>query len=212
MLGDVLLIQPFHKKLAADCVDLIGGFGDKRIVIAISGASGSGKSELAHSISLSFKTMKRPAKVLSTDDFYSSLPSERGRIREENGIENFVGPGEYSWTSIQNTLNSFRLGMPATMPIVDGHTDQVDTLQTDFSQVHVLILEGLYSIKAEDVDYRIYLERTWEDTLQAQVLRGKENLDDTRMRILQQEHKMVLSLKPLANILIERDHSIIDKR
>jgi hypothetical protein len=48
--------------------------------------------------------------------------------------------------------------------------------------------------------------------MQAQVARGKEILDETRMRILQQEHKMVLSLKPLANIIIERDLSIKDLR
>jgi|GEM_PF-3345850 len=212
MIGDVLLIQAFHKKLATEIVELIGDYDEKRIVIAISGASGSGKSELAHSISLQYKAKKCPAKVLSTDDFYATLPADRGRIRNEKGIENYVGPGEYDWPAIKDCLESFWLSMSASMPIVDGHTDQVDTLFTNFGTVEILILEGLYAIQAEGADYRIYLERSWDDTLQAQVLRGKENLDETRMRILHQEHKMVEALKPKANLLINRDLSITDLR
>jgi uridine kinase len=212
MIGDILLIQAFHKKLATEIIDIIGTYGEKRIVIAISGASGSGKSELAHSISMQYKAKKCPAKVLSTDDFYATLPSDRGRIRQEKGIEQYVGPGEYDWLAISACLESFWMSLSASLPIVDGHTDQVDTLITHFGAVEILILEGLYAIKAEGVDFRIYLERSWEDTLQAQVLRGKENLDETRMRILQQEHKMVESLRPGANLVINRDLSITDLR
>lgn len=48
MLGDVLLIEEKHRQAAAEIMDQMPADRKSKFIVAISGESGSGKSELAH--------------------------------------------------------------------------------------------------------------------------------------------------------------------
>ena len=95
------------------------------------------------------------------------------------------------------------------MPCVDLVTEQVDTLITDFKNIDMMVLDGLYAINAEDIDLHVFIELTYHETKKAQKDRGKEKTDDLRMRTLEAEHKAVQSLKSKADLLVNMDYQLV---
>jgi uridine kinase len=208
MLGDVLLITEKHQKAGEIIIEKILTERKPKMIIGISGESGSGKSELAHVISKGLRKHGIFAKPLHIDNYYRILPLLRTEWRKQHGIENVVGYGEYDWDTIYRNIQEFKEGKVSTGPCVDLVTEQVDQLTTDYSTVDMLVIDGLYAIKTEGVDLRIFIELTYHETKKAQVVRGKEPQNDYRMAVLEKEHQMVQALKPMANVLIGMDYEV----
>jgi uridine kinase len=208
MLEDVLLITDADRQVAQVICEEVLKRRRKKYIIAISGESGSGKSELTNVLAKELKKHGVVAKPLHIDNFYKTLPLERTAWRTRNGIEHVVGYDEYDWEKIYTVLDDFRNDGISTMPCVDLITEHVDKLTTDFTGIEMLIIDGLYAIKTEGADMRIYLERTYQDSRKAQLLRGKEPQNEYRTRVLLQEHKMVTALKEKANILVSKEYEV----
>ena len=200
MLEDVLLITEKHRTAAADIVKEILKRKKDKFIVAISGESGSGKSELTHVIAKELRKHGLFAKPIHIDNFYNTLPLERTEWRIKNGIEKVVGMNEYKWDEINRVIDDFKNNRKSSMPCVDLVTEQVDTLTTDFNGIDMLIIDGLYAINTEGVDLRVFIELTYHETKKAQKDRGKEPQNEYRMRVLEQEHKQVQSLKNKANL------------
>ena len=77
MLGDILLIQDKHKKAGEIILEAALARKRDRMVVAISGESGSGKSELAHVIAKGLRKHGIFAKPIHTDNFYNTHHLER---------------------------------------------------------------------------------------------------------------------------------------
>ena len=212
MLGDVLLITDNHKAAAQPILERILKNRTDRMMIGISGESGSGKTELAHVIARSLRKEGLFAKPIHTDNYYKTLPLERRAWRNKHGIENVVGYNEYDWDAINRTLTDFKAGRTSEMPCVDLVTDQVDHLITDFSKVDMLIVDGLYAIKADHLDLRVFIELTYKETKEKHIkdARGKEVMDEVRWATLEQEHKMVQSLRPRADLLVNKNYEVVE--
>ena len=208
MLGDVLLITEKHQKAGEIIIDHIMANRKPKMMIGISGESGSGKSELAHVIAKGLRKHGIFAKPIHIDNYYRILPLLRTEWRKENGIQNVVGYGEYDWDTIYRNISDFKTGKVSTGPCVDLVTEQVDQLTTDYSSVDMLVVDGLYAIKTEGIDLSIFIELTYHETKKAQVVRGKEPQNEYRMAVLEQEHQMVQALKPKADILITMDYEV----
>ena len=209
MLGDVLLIEDKHRNAGEAIIRKILERKKDKFIIGISGESGSGKSELAHVIAKGLRKHGIMAKPIHIDNYYRILPLERTEWRKKNGIENVVGYGEYDWDTIYKNIEDFKNDRISTMPCVDLVTEQVDQLSTNFKGIDMLVIDGLYSIKTEGVDLRIFLELTYHETKKAQVVRGKEPQNEYRMAVLEQEHRMVQALKPKADILISKEYEVL---
>jgi uridine kinase len=211
MLGDVLLIQDKHRKAGAILIEEILKRKKEKFIVAISGESGSGKTELAHVVARGLRAHGIFAKPMHIDNYYRVLPLERKPWRIDNIIEKCVGYGEYDWDTIYRNIDEFRQGKQATMPCVDLVTEQVDTLITDFSNVDMLIIDGLYAIKTKGVDMRVFIELTYHETKKAQADRGKEPQNEYRWAVLEQEHKMVQALRDSADFLITKIYEVLAK-
>lgn len=210
MLGDILLIQEKHKKAGEQIIEEILTRKKDKLIVAISGESGSGKTELAHVIAKGMRKHGIFAKPMHIDNFYNTHPLKRRQWRSEQGIENVVGFNEYLWDDIDRVIEDFKNGRVSEMPCVDLVTEQVDKLITDFSEVDMLIVDGLYAIKAENVDMRVFIDLTYLETKEKHTKdsRGKEVMDEVRWATLAQEHKMVRSLKPSADFIITKDFNL----
>lgn len=211
MLGDILLITEKHETAGKVIFDKIMAEKKDRYIVAISGESGSGKTELAHVVAKLLKAEGIRAKPLHIDNYYRIHPLERTQWRLDNGMES-VGYTEYDWDTINRNIQEFKDGKKATMPCIDIVTDQVDTLITDFGEVDILIIDGLYAIKTEQTNLRVFIELTYHETKKAQIKRGKEPQNEYRMKVLEREHVVVQSLKPTADLLVNMEYQVVNAK
>lgn len=212
MLGDVLLIGEKHENAAREILPHILKNRKDKFMIAISGESGSGKTELSHVIAKMLRKEGIFCKPIHIDNYYRIHPLERTEWRKTHGIETAVGLGEYDWNTIYRNIADFKNGRESTMPCIDLVTEQVDHLTTDFSTVDMIIIDGLYAINTEDVDLKIFIELTYHETKKAQVVRGKEPQNEYRMQVLEREHQVVQSLRDKADIFINKEYQVVPAR
>ena len=212
MLGDILLIQEVHKQAAAEIKnyvlkDLARKKKHYRYIVAISGESGAGKSELSHSLAKKLKEEYIRVKVLHTDNYYKVPPLLRYEWRRTHGIGS-VGMNEYDWSLIQRNIKEFKEEREAMMPCIDIIPDQVDKLITDFKKIDLLVIDGLYAIKTKGVDMRVFIDLTYHETKMTQIIRLKEPMDEFRLQVLEREHQNVQSLRPLADLIVNKSYDV----
>lgn len=210
MLGDVLLISEKHKNVAKKILEKILKEKKEKYIVAISGESGSGKTELAHVLAKMLRKEGIFAKPIHIDNYYKIHPFERTEWRKDHGIENAVGLNEYDWDTIYKNIDDFKNNKKSTMPCIDLVTEQVDSLTTDFKGIEMLIIDGLYAINTDGVDLGVFIELTYHDTKKAQIVRGKEPQNVYRMKVLEREHQVVQSIKPKAQLLITKNYDVVD--
>ncbi len=213
MLGDVLLINDMHKEAALAIFDHIKtGCKNKgeryRCIVGISGESGSGKSELAHALGKLLKDNNIRVKVIHTDNYYKIQPLLREEWRRNKGFD-MIGLDEYDWIKIRKTLRDFKEEQECMIPCIDLIPEQVDKLITDFSKVDLLIVEGLYAIKAPDIDLRVFIDLTYHETKINQIIRMKEALSEFRLGILEKEHQTVISMKHKADLIVDKSYQVV---
>lgn len=213
MLGDVLLITDQHKQAAAQIHDtLLEKVKSKkknyRFIVAISGESGAGKSELSHSLALLLKKGGQRVKVLHTDNYYKIPPVSRNDWRKAKGIK-YVGATEYDWKLLNRNIREFKEGREALMPCVDIVSKQIDKLITNFSEIDILVVDGLYAIKIKNVDLRVYISLTYHDTKKNRGGRGKEENNEFRFQVLEMEHQQMLILKSKADLIVTKEYQVV---
>ena len=213
MLGDVLLINDMHKEAAQAIFDYIkSGCKNKderyRCIVGISGESGSGKSELSHALGKLLKDNHIRVKVIHTDNYYKIQPLLREEWRRNKGFDN-IGLEEYDWIKIRKTIRDFKEEQECMIPCIDLIPEQVDKLITDFGKIDLLIVEGLYAIKAPDIDVRVYIDLTYHETKINQIIRMKEALSDFRLGILEKEHQSVTTLKHKADLIVDKSYQVV---
>lgn len=216
MLGDILLIRDMHKAAAEAIAKRVIEDREKmprdyRYIVAISGESGAGKSEVSHSLAKLLKSEHIRVKVLHTDNYYKVPPLLRTEWRRTKGIQS-VGQNEYDWNLIHRNIQDFKEERESMMPCIDIIPEQVDKLITDFKKIDMLVIDGLYALKTEGVDFRVFIDLTYHETKISQIVRGKENMDDFRMQVLEREHQNVRALKPLADLIIDKSYQVVDAK
>jgi len=208
MLGDVLLIKNEHKIAAKEIAGIMLKTRKNKMIVAISGESGSGKSELSHCLARELKLAGIRTKVLHADNYYKTHPLERPEWRKKHGIDS-IGLDEYDWKALEENITDFKFGNTSRMPCIDIVTEQVDSLETDFSEIEMLVLDGLYAINLQEADLRVFIELTYHETKKAQLSRGKEPQNEFRMQVLEREHIVVQSLRKKADMLINKDYLLV---
>ena len=213
MLGDILLINDMHKEAAQAIFDQLmedcNTKGERyRCIVGISGESGSGKSELAHALGKLLKENNIRVKVIHTDNYYKIQPLLREEWRRNKGFDK-IGLEEYDWIKIKKTIRDFKEEQECMIPCIDLIPEQVDKLITDFSKIDLLIVDGLYAINAPDIDLRVFIDLTYHETKINQIIRMKEAMSDFRLGILEKEHQAVASLKPLADLIVDKSYQVV---
>jgi len=214
MLGDILLIKEIHKEAARVIKKrIIADLKEKdrryRYIVAISGESGSGKSELAHTLGTFLKEDRIRVKVIHTDDYYKVQPLLRTEWRRTKGFDK-IGINEYDWVKIRKTIRDYKEGQECMMPCIDVIPEQVDKLITDFEKIDLLVIDGLYAIKTDDLDLRVFIDLTYQETKISQIERLKETYNKERMAVLEREHINVKSLKPLADLIVNKSYKVVE--
>ena len=179
-----------------------------RYIVGISGESGSGKSELSHALGKLLKEDNIRVKIIHTDNYYKIQPLLREEWRRNKGFDK-IGLDEYDWVKIRKTIRDFREEQECVIPCIDLIPEQVDKLITDFSKIDLLIVDGLYAIDAPDIDLRVFIDLTYQETKINQIIRMKENMNEFRLSILEREHQAVQSLRPKADLIVGKAYEVV---
>ncbi len=211
MLNDLITVTPQHESAAKLILDKIiekrFGLESEKMMITISGEVGSGKSTVSVVLARLLKKKNIRAKILDLDDYYKIPPLERRQWRIKHGIKS-IGYDEYDWDKLKQNIADFYMNRTSALPCVDLVTGYVDELKTNFEGVEMLIINGLYSLKLEQADVKVFIELTYDETLAAQKYSQKENLDDYRLQVMKREHEVVQSLKSYADFYIDFQQSL----
>lgn len=210
MRGEVLVISEEHRKAGQNIATILLAMGRRKVVVAIGGESGAGKTAIAHVVSKTMKSAGMYAKVINLDNYYRVEPADRNEWRLEHGLES-IGPEEYDWELIHRHVDAFLADGDAELPCVDILTDQVDTLRTTFKGIPFLILDGLYPLLL-DADVKIHLDSEYNKILRAQELRGKEKLDEFRMEVLKREHEATQKLRRFADFILTKEFELVEQK
>lgn len=209
-----MLINDMHKEAAASLCEMVlksiteKEDGRYRFVVGISGESGSGKSELSHALGKALKENNIRVKVVHTDNYYKIQPLLREEWRRNKGFDK-IGLDEYDWIKLKKTIRDFKEAQECVMPCIDLIPEQVDKLIVDFEKIDLLIVDGLYAINAPDIDLRVFIDLTYHETKINQIIRMKEALSDFRLSILENEHIAVSTLRPMADMIINKSYVLV---
>jgi len=206
MLNDILIINKAHEKAAKTIFDKVMEERKEKYIITITGEVGVGKCEVSHVLGKLLKNEGVMVKIIHMDDYYKIPPGMRTEWRKKHGIRR-VGYEEYNWTLINRNLEDFRSNRESELPSVDLMNDQVDKILTNFAQIDLLIINGLYSIKIDSADLKVFIDLTYKDTFDEQKATGKELMDAFRLKVLQREHQVIQTLKSEADFYVDFDEN-----
>ncbi|MDO9511522.1 MAG: hypothetical protein Q7J34_07170 [Bacteroidales bacterium] len=207
MYENILDIQKKHKKAAKTVLERLLEEKHEKFIVAVSGEVGTGKAEVAHSLGRKLRKRNIHCKILHLENYYLVDPLKRLEWREKHGIE-AVGLDEINWPKLQSNIRDFADGSRAVLPLVDIISGQTDELHTDFKTIDVLIIAGLYAIKLEEAELKVFIELTYKQTMDEQIASEKEEMNEFRMKVLEREHEVVQSLKNKANFYVDFDTSM----
>jgi len=203
---DKLRITSGHEKAANELVPIIRNAlkTTGKVIFAAGGESGTGKSEIAHLVKEILKKQGIEPVAWSFDNAYVTAPEEREAKRAED-YDNNVGLNEMNRSIIKEVMTCFEKNKSVKVPIVvinpDGSRPIMEiTLNMDGGKV--LIVDGLYAaligtIKTDESKAtRIIAMNAKKFNLDAQKERGKEAVNEHRLKVLERECLAVRSLWP----------------
>lgn len=204
--GDTFLLEDKHWDIGAAIARHMEESGltrpGKKSVVAISGPSGSGKSEVGYCIGAYLGLKGLRSVCYSTDNCYVVPALERGRLRaeafEEGRLSSVIGYKEYDWALIGEIERGVRQGISVETPVIDITKDDrpIALKEIDYGEFDILLLDGLYAL-AGTADIKVCLQQSWEGVLHAQKERGKESVDPLRLEVMKLEMDEVLKLAEL---------------
>ncbi len=216
MIGAILVIRDEHVNAAELIAKKILEEREKnpknyKFIVGISGESGSGKSEISHSLGLRLKKEHIRVKVLHTDNYYTVPPLLLSEWRKAKGIET-VGVNEYDWNLIHRNIQDFKEDRESMMPLIDIIPEQIDKLITDFKKIDLLVIDGLYAIKSDGVDLRIFIELTNAELISSGKASEKTEISEFALSVMEKEHQNVISLRHLSDLIINKRYQVLDSK
>lgn len=182
-------------------------FDKDKLVIGIAGESGSGKSVTAKCLQITLRKLNINSVVLHQDGYYKLPPKENHNKRKED--INWVGVHELKLELMQEHLNNFKAKMPVVdLSVVNYKSNKISTNGTFLKDKTVLIVEGVYTFFLENLDFKIFMSRTFKDTLEKRKSRNREEYDPFVEQVLEIEHNIVAKQKNMADVIINKGYSI----
>jgi len=177
---------------------------EAKVVIAVAGESGSGKSTTATSLGRELSAGGIPTGLIHQDDYFLRPP----RTNHEYRLLDLrhVGPHEVNLELMQSHVDAFLDGRDGVEgPAVDYPANRFVMRQLDFSALRALIVEGTYVFRLRGIDARIFLDATHEDTKERRRVRNRDIDAPVIDRILAIEHEIIALEARRADIVIDRD-------
>ena len=124
-----------------------------------------------------------------------------------------VGPQEINMTLLNQHIATFKENAKSIrIPVLNYKMNLFTSETLDLSKMEVLIVEGVYSFLLEEVDYKIFMSRSFKDTYHNRIKRKRESYDPQIELILDIEHKIVAPLIMHSDFIINKDYAIVQNK
>ena len=215
---DKLRITAGHEKAANELVPVILNAlkTNEKVIFAAGGESGTGKSEIAYLVREILQKQGIPTVEWSFDNAYVTSPGDREEKRAED-YDNNVGLNEMNRPKIKEVMFCFEQDKTVIVPIIiineDGSRPVKETTLS-MEGKKVLIFDGLYAalvgeIKTDESKAtHIIAMNEKKFNLDAQKERGKEEVNEHRMKVLERECNAARSLWPHVTHKIAEDWKV----
>lgn len=204
---------PEYRRTARDLVaqierlcDLEGACPERRLVIGVAGESGSGKSVTAVALARELEELDVPTGVLHQDDYFIRPPRVNHAHRERDITA--VGPHEVNLALMARHVADFRAGRAVDAPLVDYPTDSFLTRRLDFGPLAVLVVEGTYALMLDDLDVRIFIEATHDETAERRRARNRDVDAPFVQEVLRIEHAIIARQAGVAQLIVDRGFGV----
>lgn len=212
MIGDRVFIKPHHTRIAEEILStcsraVSAAVQDERVwVVSIAGESGCGKSETAAELARLLGERGAPALILGQDDFYVFPPKTNRRMRERNPEQ--IGPAEVKLDYMDALIHSIHQGIARIwVPEVHFDEDRIDHVVRDITGTRAVVVEGTYCTLLENVDTRVFIDRSYYQTREDRLERARDALDGFEEEILRIEHEIIQGQRTAADLVVSGDFS-----
>ncbi|MBC7841735.1 MAG: hypothetical protein H7099_05460 [Gemmatimonadaceae bacterium] len=182
---------------------------DSRVVIAVAGESGSGKSVTAIDLAAELNASGITTAIIHQDNYFVRPPRTNHEYRKQDITS--VGPLEVQMDLIREQVRAFRAAEIVMAPVVDYAGNRFVTQPLDFTVTDVLVVEGTYALLLGGADIGIFLQATYKDTDGRRRARNRDIFDPFVDDVLAIEHRLIAPQADVADILLDRDF-VISKR
>lgn len=214
MKGDKIIVQEDYRHVAKEIVSLLlEKIQQKgaRYIISVAGESGSGKSVTGRALSDELQKHGIRSVVLGQDDYFVLPPKTNDQKRRMD--PSWLGPHVEVRLDVldQNLKDALQGKCAIHKPLVDYYADTIGEEAIDLTGIQVVIAEGTYTSLLKHVDTRIFINRTWLDTLDDRHKRnrGNEAGDPFIEGVLAMEHKIIAGHRHLADLLITKEFNVV---
>lgn len=211
MIGDKLILKPYHYPPAREIFSLIKEKINQKepsiYLMSIGGESGCGKSTLSIALKEIFAEQGIKCFILHMDDYFHLPPTSNHFQRLED--INHVGPQEVDLDLLQNHINRIESGEKEIIkPLIHYKENDKRTEIFTTGDKDVVIIEGTYVSQLDNIDSRIFMSRTYQDTRENRINRARDPISPFIEDVLQIEHTIIKKHLELADILVDIDYNI----
>lgn len=211
MLGDIIQIKQEYYTTAAHIaahVEQLDFARREKMVIAVAGESGSGKSVTAVCLQELLNQSGQPALILHLDDYFVLPPATNHAQRVENIDQ--VGPSEVRLSLLQLHIDGFLAGVETlTKPIVNYKLNQILAETIITKPYSILIVEGTYSLMLNHIQFGIFMDRTYIETKPQRDARGRDVQDPFVEEVLAIEHDLIRPTRAKAQLIVDKNYNVI---
>jgi uridine kinase len=120
-----------------------------------------------------------------------------------------VGPHEVNLALMGAHVAAFRARRcDVEVPLVDYPSDRFLVRQLDCSALDALVVEGTYALGLPDLDVRIFLAATHEDTRARREARARDVHEPFVDEVLRIEHRLIAPQAARADLVLDREFRI----
>jgi len=216
MKGDQIIVVDAVRSVARQIMDRVLPrieLDDCIYTISIAGESGSGKTVLAQALSQELRIKKIATLILCQDDYFCLPP--RSNDLKRRADPNWLGPDkEVRLDIMDENLRDARSGLTEIKkPLVDYYANSIEEEVLSLDDIKVVITEGTYVSLLRNIDTRVFIEKTWQQTLENRLARkrGNEAGDPFVEGILVREHQIISRHRDLADLIVTAENTILEK-
>jgi uridine kinase len=211
LLGDQIQIRTDYFATSVSLCDKLrtqSHWNASKMVVGIAGESGSGKSVTAVCLQKTLADFGRRALIVHQDDYFILPPASNHAKRQEDF--SWIGPNEVRLDLIAYTVDQFMANATSIeVPLVHYQANEILSEVVQLSGYDLLIIEGTYSLMLPKLDYKIFMDRTYIETRQQRLQRGREKQTAFIEAVLEIEHKIIREQRKDAHAIVDKNYEVI---